>query len=80
MTTRIDLETLYEDTAKLKKTHEYIEKAVSLAGDGKEVVITGRGPVWLYLLVAHALHGKARRLIYESPSTGQVTIFDHDPF
>jgi hypothetical protein len=27
------------------------------------VVLTGVAPVWLYLKVAHALHGKARRLL-----------------
>jgi len=26
-----------------------------------------------------ALHGKARKLLYESPVTGEVVIFDHDP-
>ncbi|MGH8470514.1 MAG: hypothetical protein ACREVY_16570 [Gammaproteobacteria bacterium] len=37
-------------------------------------------PVWLYLKIAHALHGKAKKLIYRSPVTGDVVIFDHDPF
>jgi hypothetical protein len=36
--------------------------------------------VWLYLKVAHVLHGKARRLIHSSSVTGEVVIFDHDPF
>jgi hypothetical protein len=36
--------------------------------------------VWLYLTIAHALHGKAKRPIYRSPVTGVVVIFDHDPF
>lgn len=49
------------------------------AGEGNEVVLTGAGPVWLYLKIAHALHGKARRLIYRSPVTGDVVIFDHSP-
>jgi hypothetical protein len=44
------------------------------------VVLTGAGPVWLYLKIAHVLHGKAKRLIYRSPVTGDVIIFDHDPF
>ncbi|MEW6419020.1 MAG: hypothetical protein AB1480_13010 [Nitrospirota bacterium] len=30
--------------------------------------------------VAHALHGKARKLIYRSPVTGDVVIFDHSPY
>lgn len=40
----------------------------------------GPGPVWLYLAVAHALHGKARRLYYSSPVTGEVLIFGHNPY
>jgi hypothetical protein len=59
---------------------EYVAKALELAGEGNEVVLTGAGPVWLYLKIAHALHGKAKRLIYRSPVTGDVVIFDHDPF
>jgi CRISPR-associated protein (Cas_csx3) len=47
---------------------------------GNEVVLTGAAPVWLYLKIAHALHGKATRLLYRSPVTGDVVIFDHDPF
>lgn len=42
--------------------------------------LTGPGPVWLYLRLAHILHGRARRLVYSSPVTGDVVIFDHDPF
>jgi CRISPR-associated protein (Cas_csx3) len=51
-----------------------------MAGEGNEVILTGPAPVWLYLKIAHALHGKARKLIYHSPVTGDVVIFDHDPF
>jgi hypothetical protein len=40
-------------------------------------VLTGAAPVWLYLKIAHALHDKARKLIYRSPVTGDVVIFDH---
>ena len=76
----IDLKLLYGETAKLEELPKYIEKAKKLAGEGNEVVLTGQAPVWLYLKVAHALHGKARRLIYSSPVTGEVVIFDHDPF
>lgn len=76
----IDLKELYVETAKLSLLSEYLEKAVQLAGDGREVVLTGAAPVWLYLKVAHALHGKARKLLYRSPVTGDVVIFDHDPY
>ena len=76
----IDLKELYGETAKLSLLPEYLDKALKLAGEGKEVVLTGAAPVWLYLKVAHALHGKARKLLYRSPATGDVVIFDHDPF
>lgn len=76
----IDLRTLYGETAKLGELVGYLEEAKRLAGEGNEVVLTGQAPVWLYLKVAHALHGKARRLIYSSPVTGEIVIFDHDPF
>jgi hypothetical protein len=76
----IDLKELYGETAKLSLLPEYVEKALQLAGEGNEVVLTGQAPVWLYLTVAHALHGKARKLRYRSPVTGDVVIFDHDPF
>ncbi len=76
----IDLSTLFGERALLSEMDEYIEKALSLAGEGREVVLTGPAPVWLYLKIAHALHGKARRLVYRSPVTGDVVIFDHSPY
>ncbi|MEJ5227396.1 CRISPR-associated protein Csx3 [Thermodesulfovibrio sp.] len=77
----IDISTLYKDTetAKLSMIEDYIQKAKDMAGEGKEVVLTGAGPIWLYLKVAHALHGLAKKLIYRSPVTGDVVIFDHSP-
>jgi CRISPR-associated Csx3 family protein len=75
----IDLGTFYKDTAKIANLPEYIKKAEELAGDGNEIVLTGRAPVWLYLKIAHALHGKAKKLIYSSPVTGEIVIFDHSP-
>ena len=76
----IDLSRLFVETAKLADLADYLAQALAQAGEGQEVVLTGRAPVWLYLAVAHALHGKARRLCYRSPVTGDVVIFDHDPF
>ena len=76
----IFIPTLYPaGTAKLAELDEYCEKVEDLAGEGNEIVLTGAGPVWLYLKIAHALHGKARKLIYKSPVTGDVVIFDHSP-
>lgn len=76
----IDLKLLYGETAKLSLLSNYVDEALALAGDGHEVVLTGPAPVWLYLKIAHALHGKAKMLVYRSPVTGDVIIFDHDPF
>lgn len=78
----INLESLYSssDTAKLSDLDSYIQKAKDLAGEGNEIVLTGAAPVWLYLKIGHALHGKARKLIYRSPVTGDVVIFDHSPY
>lgn len=77
----IDIEILYSatDTAKLASLPEYEKKALDLAGNGKEVTLTGQGPIWLYLKIAHTLHGKVRKLSYDSPVTGEVVIFDHNP-
>jgi len=76
----IDLADFYIDTVKLADLDSYIQKATELAGEGNEVVLTGAGPVWLYLKIAHALHGKVKKLSYRSPVTGDVVIFDHNPF
>jgi len=77
----IDVSKLYDstETAKLSDLNEYINKARDIAGEGNDIILTGAGPVWLYLKIAHALHGKARKLIYRSPVTGDVVIFDHSP-
>lgn len=77
----IDVSTLYAstDTAKLSEIDTYVHKAIELAGQGNDIVLTGQGPIWLYLKIAHALHGKARKLIYRSPVTGDVVIFNHSP-
>ena len=76
----INLEAFFSNAAKLNDLSAYVEKALKIAGEGNDVVVTGQVPVWLYLAVAHALHGKARKLIYRSPVTGDVLIFDHNPF
>lgn len=56
----IDLSDLYHETAKLADLPAYLEKALTAAGEGQEVVLTGRAPVWLYLAVAPALHGRQK--------------------
>jgi len=76
----IELNIFYSDTAKLAELDFYVAKAKELAGEGNDVVLTGAAPVWLNLKIAHALHGKAKKLIYRSPVTGDVVIFDHSPY
>lgn len=80
MKTIINLKTLYDDTAKLSELPAYIQKVLESAGEGNEIILTGAAPVWLYLSIAHALHGKAIKLLYLSPVTGEVLIFDHNPY
>lgn len=75
----IDLGSFYEGTARLASLGDYCREARRQAGRGHDIVLTGPGPIWMYLSVAHALHGVARRLVYRSPVAGDVTIFDHDP-
>ncbi|MDD5333035.1 MAG: CRISPR-associated protein Csx3 [Rhodoferax sp.] len=76
----IDLSTLYQGTAKLADLPSYESQARALAGEGRDLVLTGAAPVWLYLRIAHALHGKARSLSYRSPVTGDVPVFNHSPY
>lgn len=75
----IDVSTLYVGAAKLARLDDYVREAQTQAGEGNVVKLTGAGPVWLYLKIAHALHGKALKLIYDSPASGEVVVFDHDP-
>jgi CRISPR-associated Csx3 family protein len=80
MTKVIDISDLFDQLAKIEELPSYVNVATEIAGKGDEIVLTGKGPVWLYLSIAHALHGIAKKLIYRSPVTGDVVIFDHDPF
>jgi hypothetical protein len=77
----LDLSTLYAatGTAKLADLSAYEARVKELVPPGADVTLTGPGPVWLYLRLAHALHGRARVLTYESPVTGPVEIFNHNP-
>jgi CRISPR-associated Csx3 family protein len=77
----INVSLLYKDTgtAKLSELPAYEARALELAGNGNNVTLTGQGPVWLYLRLSHVLHGKARKLVYDSPVTGEVVVYDHSP-
>jgi len=77
----LDVFTLYAatGTAKLADLPAYEARAKAIVPPGADVTLTGNGPIWLYLRLAHALHGHARKLTYDSPVTGPVEIFNHDP-
>ncbi len=76
----IDVSSLYTGRAKIKECENYIKQVLELVGEGNEVVLKGAAPIWLYLKIAHALHGRAKRLSYSSPVTGELVVFNHDPF
>ncbi len=76
----INVRELFINNAKLPELNTYIKKTKELAGEGNDIILTGHGPGWLYLKIAHALHGMARSLKYRSPITGDVLIFDHSPY
>ena len=80
--TTIDVSQLFahHGQAKLSFLEEYEKACLELAGQGKDIILTGPGPIWLYLRLAHTLHGKARSLGYDSPVTGVVEIFNHNPY
>lgn len=41
-----------------------------------EVILTGPGPIWGYLMIAHALHGRAAKLTYAAPNA-TIVIYAH---
>ena len=79
--TTLDISTLYQATgqAKLDALPEYEAAAKAAIPSGGDATLTGPGPVWLYLRLAHALHGHCKSLTYDSPVTGPVVVFDHSP-
>lgn len=38
--------------------------------------LTGAGPVWGYLAIAHALHGRVTSLVYAAPNA-EIKVFGH---
>ena len=79
--TTLDLATLYAatGTARLADLPCYEQAVRDAVPPGADVTLTGPAPVWLYLRLAHLLHGRARSLTYASPVSGPVAIFDHSP-
>ena len=80
-TLSLDVSALYAEdgTARLARLEAYVRAALASVPPGADVTLTGPAPVWLYLRLAHALHGHVRVLSYDSPVTGPVTVFDHTP-
>ncbi len=79
MIVEINVNSLFEGKAKLAELDNYLRQVSSLAGEGNEIILYGQAPIWLYLKIAHFLHGKAKKLIYRSPVVNNLVIFDHDP-
>jgi hypothetical protein len=64
----IDVAQLYRadgETVRQERLAEY-ERRARAGGQVANVVLTGRRPIWLYLRLAHALHGVARTLTYRA--------------
>lgn len=78
--TTLNVEELYGEKALVEQRSSYIAGALKKTGQSKEVVLTGKGPVWLYLLLAKALHGKVSKLVYSAPTSGDIVIFDNLPY
>ncbi len=77
----LDISALYTSTeqARLADLPLYEERVREMVPPGADVTLTGHGPIWLYLRIAHLLHGRARILTYDSPVTGPVVVFNHNP-
>ena len=77
----VDIQQLYAETetAKIADLPVYENRLGELITPGEDVTLTGHGPIWLYLRLAHKMHGLARSLTYDSPVTGPVVIFNHNP-
>jgi hypothetical protein len=41
------------------------------------VTLTGAGPTWGYLCIAHALHGRAVELVYAAPNAPAISVWRH---
>lgn len=73
----VNVAELYGEKALTEKRDSYIAAALKWVGQAKEVTLTGIGPVWLYLLIGKALHGKVSKLVYTSPTSGDIVVFDN---
>lgn len=42
-----------------------------------DITITGAAPVWGWLCIAHALHGRVRKLEYAAPNAPSIVVYAH---
>jgi hypothetical protein len=49
----------------------------SMEIDRDEMVLTGGMAIWAYLAVFHALHGRARRIVYEDGRGERIIVAAH---
>jgi hypothetical protein len=77
----IDISVFYAASgqAKMADLTAYEAQIKELVPPEEDAILTGAAPVWLYMRLAHTLHGRVRNLIYESPVTGPVEIFNRKP-
>jgi len=73
----IDLSKVYQGNAKIGELEKYLTEVLEIAGSGNDIVLNWAGTDMALPKGCHALHGKARKLIYKSPVTSEITIFNH---
>lgn len=73
---KFNLPATQETSDKLAKTINDWMGEWKPGDDRMELTLTGAGPVWGYLAIAHAAHGRCARLIYAAPNATMI-IWDH---
>jgi hypothetical protein len=71
----IDVKGICGERPELALLPKYESKVLELAGQGNDVTLTGIAPMWLFMRLTHALHGRCRGLSYMSPAGVPVVIF-----
>jgi hypothetical protein len=75
MEVTIDVKEICGERPELALLPKYESMALELASQDNDIVLTGNGPMWMYLRLTHVLHGKCRNLYYKSPAGVPVVIF-----
>jgi hypothetical protein len=75
MEVTIDVKTLCGERPSIGLLSEYESLVVKFAGQDNYIVLTGVGPMWLFMRLTHALHGRCMGLSYMSPAGVPVVIF-----